>query len=600
MRKQSVWILILLLVIQVVLTNNYLPFEKIWDKNPVITYDYPLHLHSLQLMRDSLSMGKPSIIPYDFSAGIGFWGYAPKFFHLGILSFSLPNLNLTILFKLYLFISNLFLPFFLYLTSRNFGISKRGSIISLGIAIILWNFSSVHSYNSYGLLPFFEFVVMWLFAVSFIVKYCITGKKKLLWISTILLVGTYPLHEYFFPLSAPLIFLLISYIILKFKSNWKYLLLALNVLTALFLVFAAWEIVGTPLSVFHQESGFSEVLFEIQSSPLPTIVLILGLLGLVYSPLKKPILFVIIPFLLIGFFGGGKPLIWMLHPQRFQFLAFFLMVPFSALFLEKLFLKKMWLLGLTLLFLLVYVCLSSYSPREIWEQKLSTEPPENTVRLLGWLSNNTDNNGRILLEGSGTRSGHIYGGSYPSLFPSILHREFASNEFHYVNADLHYLSLGEGDLLCDGRVNDNGNVINLPIQTLQCEDLVSYIDIFNVHWAVIWDNNSKERFSTCPEFKQTAEIGNFSIFEPIVKPTYFYLGNGSISEDKKGALFLKSTAKMVVLKYRWAPQLTKFGVFPFKANVFGKFNMTLIEINNPGESVLLPFYMNNNGELLAR
>jgi len=581
--NQHRWWLILLFIVNLLLTLHFLPPAELLNNKPLTNDDYPMHLLDIKLASRCVTNSRFSCYTRHFCGGDIFQGIGESFMDVVFVGSFLPSQPFELLIKLSIFLGFLVVPLLFYKSSRNMGMSRYSSTVVTGLGVFLWHFSDmIHNSIYNGLFPFYLALMVWLLAVSFLVKHFNKGSGK----DYLLALGFWTYSLLIHPYSVLLGGIMALLVLVRGRHR---------MLAAPFLLLGLLPLTGhlslnvPTLKAFHQGFGLTELMSTILMSPLFIITMVTGLLGYLLMKKRSLMLWLTLLLLIIGYTGGATYL-WVLQPQRFLSIAMVLLILPSGWLIGEL-LRNRWRGAVAFILLVlvscVYLVAVDYPFSEQWSMSLTTEVPAGSLELLDWMSNNTEPSGRVWLEGSGYRSNHLYGGHYNALFPLILDREFSNSPYPYLNKGINFIAFSEGDLEADGMFKGS---LNLPISEVSCGHLMDYVNAFNVHWIIVWHNQSKRRFESCAEFKLIDTVGLFSIFKPVTLPTYFYYGNGTLSwSDNR--IIVNSSSDRLVLKYRWDKSVrTEQGlpVQPFRLQLFDGHYVDLLLIENRGRSFKIP------------
>ena len=574
--------LYLLLIVQFIIVSHFFCPLEIFNSDPIINDDFPIHQN--QVSTNLFLVKDYNFLDYNFIGGRLVVGSTRKLQALAFYSLAIPGINEIILFKLYFFLINLFAPFFIFIASKNFLLNKRACIISLILGIIGWNFSSIiHPLTYYGLFPFLFFILLTLLGISYFFKFYITNKQPSFWLALMFFIYSYLVHAHYFVITIPLIGLLL-FIRGKRKGPFN------NIILISFLGFSAFTITNvflillknpfiSGLQLFHQGKGLIELLANIQNFPMYVFVCLLGF-SYCFISKDKRFKFVFLSlgslFLIAGYFGNYLPFSAFQFQRAIYFLFIFMLIPAAAM-LDLIISKKSWkLLAILILVIIIVFMVSDYSLQAQTKLKLTTKNPY--PDLIGHLS--TPGAGRLLIENSGFKTGHVYGGHINYLFPKFTDRELAGENFPYKPlTDNNFI----GDL-SEGRFHGQS------VSNYSCEELDRGMSLVNVQTIVAWNETTKTKLESCQSFfTEIASIAPFKVFEVKNKSTNFLIGSGTI-QNKVTKLQVNSSSNQVVLKYRYHPCLRtkpELIVEPYSVIFTENINATFILIKNKGQNFII-------------
>jgi len=584
-KKATIAGLVLIFLITAFSITLFFQPIDIFSNSPIYTDDYSMHLsHCLTTKRFLLSSGKC-------------WGYDP-FFLAGfphgalvnadnkaweLLFFILsPLLGEGCAFKLYLILLLLSYPLLIYLSARNFSLSREHGLLAALMALLLFHLSLAVDFMSWGMVSFVwvSFLSLYLLSLFYTLFHHFTWKRYLL---TTLLSSLVLLMHILSPLLLvpPLLILYVCHF--KTLTPRHHLSLALMALIVLSLN-SYWLI---PVTQFFQDKTTRpenyRFTLQIENVLEPLNVYIRQTQSILHR--KTPALnntfmdALLLLFSLAGFFGwwkegkqklslsllGGIFFLFatayygshtavfpQLQPQRFTLpLNLFLLLPASAglgvllrtLFRGKGVLETAFILSLITVLLVqpVFKPLKTVYGYQLYQ--LSCEFPAPLRELLNWLAHATTREGRILIEDSECDTEHqYYGAHFPALFPEYLKREYLCGPRPLYPIKHSYASFTAG-VLFEKKVED-----------YSLEELKLHFDLYNIKWIVCWSEESKKVFSQFPGYiLKLKEIDKFSIYQVNRESSFFLKGKGVVKSDYN-RLELSHVVPQdseVIISYHW-------------------------------------------------
>ncbi len=565
---------LLVVVVHSVLVLHFLPFKDVFSNKPIVTDDYPLHMYIYNLLTANPGFGLLRIYVKHFAAGAFLIIFGEKFIELTLINQMTSFLDSVVLFKVYALFINLISIFLFYFCLKNFGLKRKALIYGMVLFLLAWDFSRfIHKTNYNGLLPFLYLIIIWLCSASSFYRYFELRDTKFFYLGVVFSLIAALIHPYYLFSVLPLLLLLILFMLSKrelLKGLILFLLAAIFLVPPAIYVYYTNGIYAVPL--FHNSYGFSQIKDTILNYPFFFFFFLLGCCGLFFMKknLRKYFLLFLILFIILGFFGYLTPLKFF-QTQRFLYFAFFLLIIPSIEVLAKLRLNQKLLVVMIYIF---YVTLfTTYSISEVVSLKLSTTVPNSTRELIDWIKTNTDKKGRILLEGSGYKSNHIYGGHYNAMFPLLVDREFATSFYPYPISDSKRFQFTEGKLYIPEYEN------SLQIEKCSCSIIKNITDAFNVHWIIVWSDSSISKLSSCRQFFDFySNVSIFKIFVPKHTPNYFLTGNGTLLVNSS-QIVLKCVTPYCVFKYCWHPKVNIPGISTYPYQPIEGLTINFVKLN---------------------
>jgi hypothetical protein len=189
--------------------------------------------------------------------------------------------------------------------------------------------------------------------------------------------------------------------------------------------------------------------------------------------------------------------------------------------------------------------LKMYSLEEAFNKRISTNISEDVKMLIAWIQLNSTVDARILVEDSGIETNHTYGGGHiTSIFPHLTGRLFFKAYGTYVltRDDIKVASFW------------NKRFLGQTIGKYNESDLKEIFSTYNIKWIIAFSRVSKDKFESYPALlKKIDEIGNFSIYETNILPTYFIRGNGTVHVDFNIIQLANVSKGDIILKFPYNP-----------------------------------------------
>lgn len=213
--------------------------------------------------------------------------------------------------------------------------------------------------------------------------------------------------------------------------------------------------------------------------------------------------------------------------------------------------------------------------------RLQTTVPKPLEELVQWLKDNTDPNGRVLIENSDFATGHQYYGTHMSyLFPLLTGREFLGNYSPYTPTPDQFSSFADGLLF--GR----------DVAGFSADELWRYIELYNIRWVIVWSEGSKSLFSGAPErFLLSKKIEDFHVYTARRNGTFFLKGSGKITA-RPSRIELSNVQPeddTVIISYHWSRYFRATPEVPVEPTLFYQDPVGFITLKNPPENVTLFF-----------
>ncbi len=522
-RQFQHWPLVAIVLVQLFLVLHFITLDALVSSEPIVTEDYPLHYYNLVLFRDAFSHGRLSVYNPQFILGytqpLVLLERGVDLMLLGGLLFWLSPLMVL---KLYVVVLNAAVPFLMYWTSRNFGFRQRASIITAGLSVVAWQFTSLIHHMVYsGVFSFILGSYVALYAASCCYVYVTGGKRKHLWL--FLIAGLLALAMHI--LNVFTLFILVTFIAILTGKRKLLLVSALLIIfpLALLLIYSgALQLVFTALNpaMFHQSAGLSTLFKDLITRPVQTWIVFTGFLGLYLMKGEKRIfrlgLFSALAFLLMGYFSSLVGILRHFQPQRMLVPAILILTLFSGEAIDALFsgVRRNRLSWLPIALLLLMMIVPSYrfagNVRDEWGKQLTTELPDTTQELISWIKEETTEEGRILVENSGHLSGFVFGGHTMPLVALETGREFSGYYYPY-------------DFVKEGIVTSSfseGRIFNMACGELSGEEMKQLFLMFNLQWVVSWSEEGVACLRSHPSLlEETESKAGLTMFKANLAPS---------------------------------------------------------------------------------
>ena len=620
-KKATIAGLVLIFLITAFSITLFFQPIDIFSNSPIYTDDYSMHLsHCLTTKRFLLSSGKC-------------WGYDP-FFLAGfphgalvnadnkaweLLFFILsPLLGEGCAFKLYLILLLLSYPLLIYLSARNFSLSREHGLLAALMALLLFHLSLAVDFMSWGMVSFVwvSFLSLYLLSLFYTLFHHFTWKRYLLTtllsslvllmhiLSPLLLVPPLlilyvchfktltPRHHLSLALMALIVLSLNSYWLIPVTQffqdkttrpeNYRFTLQIENVLEPLNVYIRQTQ------SILHRKTP------ALNNTFMDALLLLFGLAGFFgwwkegKQKLSLSLLGGILFLFAAAYYGSHTSVFPQLQPQRFTLpLNVFLLLPASAgmgalllaLFRGKGALETVFILSLITVLLVqpVFKPLKTLGTYNLY--RLSCEFPAPLTELLNWLEHATTREGRILIEDSECDTAHQYfGAHFPALFPEYLKREYLCGPRPLYPIKHSYASFTAG-VLFEKKIEDYA----LPA-------LQSCFDLYNVKWIVCWSEESKNVFDQYPGYMlKLKEIDKFTIYQVNRKPSFFIKGEGLVKSDYNRIELSQVIPQdsEVIISYHWMKYFKTNPPRKLERVFVGDDPVGFIRIIDPPESIVV-------------
>ena len=582
---------ILVIVVHIVLTLTILSPDEVFNKEPIYSGDYPLHLY--RSYRAIESEGFNGYDPYLMAGNIFTAGHDIGARPMQVLCKVFYFIRPELVFKIYVFLALMLVPFVIFQAAKDFGFSNKEITLIL-ILGLLFTWRPLYNYVliTHGVINFFFASYLSLLLVSSFYKYSVTnGQPRKI---TILILSVSLIFMHVLSVLIVLIPLFIIFIlnIKKYKKKAYLYLFTVCMVTVLINYQSFMDAGKDALKVFvnknqtkvlsdsriHQISSddykeplhltdtnirasLSKSFFSMSASPLLQILLLFLIPGLgiyeLYKGERKQLSLIFIGWLVffcyLRYFGSYSGFFVKTQPVRFEVpLLFALIFPITigtmgifSSFCNRLNLQTYetkLLFGIKCFTLIIFsIVLFKYVSKDDINARL----PNEGKLLVEWIRSETDGSGRILLESSEAaykKEKVYYEGHFPAILPYITRREFISTTM-----------LNPGFSKFIDEVLFDKHVVKY-----EEEEIRELFELYNISFIVCWSEAAITKFQSIPDsISFVTQIGRFYIFRTNIKPSYFLKGNGDIKADYNILTVenIESEDNEVIIKYHWDKHL---------------------------------------------
>ena len=523
-------------------------------------------------------------------------------------------------FKLYVIIFLLCYPFLTYLAARNFNLSREISLIAAILTIFFFNLSLPAAFVSYGMVSyvfacFFSLYILALFYKLF--KGMTVRRYMGVCLLFALLLNIHILSTFHILIPIAILYLMHARRISLQRHSLIWLIPCIGlVINSYWLVplfkFVSYKTLNPdtwnftlqnrnvfePLQVYvFQRKSQLYTIPELNNTFMDVLLLLFGVLGF-YCWKRKKLQVLWLPFaggvigaFIAAFYGSFTTFFPQFQPERFNIaLSLLLIIPASVgiftaakeLFCNRS--RRAQFFIACVLFAFLYRPLLRplgimyrYKPYQ-----LMCQVPGQFLELVSFLKNNTNNEGRILIEDSEySKDSFIheyYGGHFPALFPEYLKREYLCGPRPMYPIQHGYASFTRGVLF------------EKKLASYTAEDLRRMFDTYNVRWIVCWYEESKKFFERFPDYIiKIADIDKFAVYEVKRKPSFFLKGEGTIHADYN-RLELKNIIpehNEIIISYHWMKNFRAIPAAQVERVFIAGDPVGFIKIKNPQTSLVL-------------
>jgi len=476
--------------------------------------------------------------------------------------------------KWFVFLNFLLAPFLVYFGLKNFGLGRGSALAGTGLGMcyfwagenaIVAHWGMVAGWLS---LNFFPFTISWLY------RYLrVRDKTSFLWL--LISVPVALLYHKTFAIAVAVPGLILVLLFIR-KMDLKCWISLLGVGVFAFLLNSFWILpflkflhlkIEDPLTSFFQNYDwlrFFKDIFPLEPffgiSVLRLLILAFGIIGLARIWQEKVegrrlfwfILLVWVLFFPFIYFGSQVAFLRHFQPYRYLPFIYFLLIPASGVGMSKIkawfSLRSAWLsrcsgLGLGVVLLVILFGLPNYMTWFVL-QPLTSRLPGKVLALEGWIKNNTDLSARIMIEDIIRWDKQApYGASrYACLLAVWGPRYLVGGPVPNAFIKHHYVTFQEGHFL------------DREIGSFSDAELKEAVELYNIKWAIVWTQESKERFGRCGFAQKMAEFEDLEVYEFDIKADWFLVGEGELKVmdyDRIELSKLKPDGGKVVLKVHY-------------------------------------------------
>lgn len=550
-------------IIYILLLNHFLPINQLFNEKPIVTDDHPYRLY--QAMQSKEAIMHFRLYSYDTKMGLynSIIDESSKLFTvIAVLLFFIPIIPL---FKVFIFLSLLSMPFIILQAGRNFGIKKQTAIILFLMSIVVFYFER----NSLAMLQaglestVFSFCIS-ILAISYLYKNITTLKAKQIITFALMTFVAFLAH----PLSlvTTLFFVIILSIfywkemVNLYKKTSPLLKVGIFVVCLGFLLYLM-RYMSIYNSVMHISvlkndagSGISRLWNDIKQNSILAVLYFLGFTTLFIptqskekSNLKKIFITYIISLFILGYFGADIPFITHIKPFRFvYFLNMMLLLSIHIFMIDNVVSntkvkrknkteQKMKTIRFAIIFILIVSTFYTISDikmiKENWNRRtIQIGIPKDTSKILEWIQENIPKDERILIEGSATKeinfdqntydwkNWHMYGGHISSLFAY-----YTNNSYMAICDMIHEDVKNLNETICFR----NGYFDGIKLNDNSFQNFSNRLTRFNISWIVAWSQSTKETLASSTQISSVKKIDAFEIFH-----TSNEIGSQQVSEKK--------------------------------------------------------------------
>lgn len=555
-----------------------------------------------------------------FFTGAGrLWGFDPYYMAGYPLDFifnsSLPvqvtniifrGLPLGLVIKWFFLLSFLAAPFNFYFASRNFGLARSASLAGAALGVSYFWLGEDALFGNWGMLSGSFLLNFFLLAASAFYRYLKLGDRKSFLLFTLTLALSVLIHKTFLVLiGLPFLVLVLVFLGRTSAKSWMAIISA-GVFSCLVNSFYLMPLIRflpykieDPDTTFFQNTQPLQFLADLVPVFFPpgaalgrVLIFIPALYGIYrlreskqgrdlfwFSAIGWAVFFVFV------YFGSFIDILRNLQPYRYLTALFFLLTPAAGFGLsrlrERVAPRSKALPAIFALLLLALQFTPSFRMFYV-VSPLTSAWPGKVLGLRSWLSENTDQSGRIMMEDINKWEGKLapYGSSrFVGLLPALMPRHLVGGPLPNAFIRHHYVSFHDGLFL------------NKPISGYSDREFLEKTQLYNIRWAVAWSEVSKKRLQKLPFARPAARFEDLEVFEISPGSGWFLSGTGALKADYDRIELsgLKPENNIIVLKMHW---LDGFKASPgceiFRADAGGD-PIGFLGLKNPAPEVLLEY-----------
>jgi hypothetical protein len=612
-RPKLLVVLALTFIVQFALMSVSFPLSELFTDKPLLYIDNGFHWYQIQVALGLAQSGQA--VGYDpfFAAG-----------HFGGITFNLsarfpalaavllgPSIDITLLWKLYVFGISLLAPLCLPLAAR---LLRAGRICISAVALLgllLWWTCYFRWFFTAGMVTYVAVCYFSVLYAAWMWAY-LTGDGRL-W--SLVALGFAAGALVFFHSTAPVfVVVIIAWLCLLNWTQWHIRrfvevgIVALIVCVIMNLVWIApvissgmyFQDIHTKESflreidlnlIWRETLGFDSAILSRSRAYLPiTIFALIAATSSFKSSSRQWLAWVAAGFSIavIRSVGGGIDAIAMMQPYRFSPAAYLLMALPAGHGLEMTIkgikraatLGRRWqACGAAILLALCFGYLAREAVVEALpgsHARIGAVPPY--VRGVGprsrwaiaWLKSNTNRSARILFE---TTRGRFHDGASIAGYVALsADRELIGGPYH------ENFFAGYWDGFAFGR----------PLKQLQPAAFNRYLELYNIGWILAFSPISRDYLAKQPSVKLVSESDGFAAYKVDRSFSYFLKGQGQVVGRSYNNLRLTGLAgDEVILKYHFLPGLTSMPPSNIQPVFFDDDPIPFIRILKPAADITL-------------
>jgi len=557
----------------------YFGFSKTFNGDLIYNYDYPYHYYHNLIVKVFYNQGRS-------------WGYNP-FLRAGYpVGLAMDNTFLQLLSSFFprsvhLFILKIWsggmllsLPFLFFITIRNFKFSRKVSIIGVFIFLI-YQYSSPLINNAiyFGIFNFIFSSVLVIFYLSLFYRFLENKSKYLL----IFISLSFPLvslvHSSFLFICTPALFAL--FFVSGFKNNRSKIFL---LLVYFFSFFVNFYFIFLPFlryvrhnflgaGHYYQVNYWWEFIGDLVYSNnimgnglniVWGLIVLFGVFGIIDMIIRRKkivylFLFLISYLFIIVYLCSSFPFFDFLkniQPYRYVVsLTFFLIIPASYFLQEILkdfsyknfFKPEKAIIVIFIIIILAQVVVRNFGLHHNTLHGLTTKEPIDYRLVKEWMVDNTNRDGRVMIE-RGLSATKIF--SEPSYIYGYLsyetNREILGGPHRNVTFAYDVPSLVGKSMFGESMVNFSDTKLN------------KLLNLYNVGWVIARSDEAKNELSKQTTiFTKVGEVFDFTFFKTTTDLSFVIGGEADVSSDINIIKIsnVKTSDDEIVLKYHWLPTL---------------------------------------------
>ena len=608
------WLLILLLTFlaQLLLTSISFPLSELFSAKPLLYIDNALHWYQLKLAATIA----PDLTPvaYDPFFAAGYLGGATYNIsaRLPALIVTLigPLADVTLVWKLYVFLLSLLAPLCIPLAGRILKVNTVALAAMALLGLLLWWTSYFRWFFTAGMVSYVASCYFSVLYAAWFWQFLAGNYHKYTVVPLGIMGGVLLFFHPFFPVPVAILIFWLS--VLQWRA-WRttrmgaaLVLIPLFSLAMNFIWYAPMMSSGMFWGDLHtgepyQQGGIhllvNELLGIFEKTTfgarvyLPIAVLaVIGVLGQDASRSRR----VWAAWFLAGLSvevlrSVGEHIVWIakMEPHRFSPLGYLLLtIPAGrglAIFLNfmrRMLQEKRW--GLAALGYAPLVAGVVFFGREALREAAPGDHPHTgpappyvmgvghkTQWIVEWIKSNTHPSARILFE---TSQGRFHDGDHSAGYiAATTQRELIGG----VYPGHHFAGFSDGFAFGD------------KLQNLDSAQFMRYMETYNVGWIMAFNPRSKQYFERQPHVKLMAEFDGLAAYQVTRNYSFFQSGQGLISSQYNRLVLDELTGPIVSIKYHYLPGLQSLPPTQIKPVFIGDDPIPFIQLLNPPKTVTL-------------